>query len=63
MGRAFQYGMVVYFGVAFFVGGGYYLGGGGSYYGYSGGSFWGDAIGFGLTWPWYIAQFLGGGGA
>jgi len=59
MGQAFLYGIVTYVGVAFFVGIGYSLNGGSGSYGYSGGSFWGDALGFGLTWPWYIAQFIG----
>ena len=56
MRQAFQYGIVTYVGVAFLVGVGYRLGGGSSYY--SGGSEWGDAFVFGLSWPWYIGQFF-----
>ncbi len=61
-GQASLNGMYVILGyvfIAFFVGGGYYLNGGGSY-GYSGGAFWGDAFVFGLGWPLYMAQFITG---
>ncbi len=54
-GQASLYGMYVILGyvfIAFFVGGGYYLNGGGS--------FWGDAVGFGLGWPLHMAQFITG---
>jgi hypothetical protein len=55
-GQTSLYGMYVILGyvfIAFFVGGGYYLNGGG-------GSFWGDAFGFGLGWPLHMAQFITG---
>ncbi len=55
-----MYVILGYVFIAFFVGGGYYLNGGGGSYGYSGGSFWGDAFGFGLRWPLHMAQFITG---
>ncbi len=58
--RCGMYVILGYAFIAFFVGGGYYLNGGGGSYGYSGGSFWGDAFVFGLGWPSHIAQFITG---
>ncbi len=49
-----MYVILGYVFIAFFVGGGYYLGSSDS------GSFWGDAFVFGLGWPSYMAQFVTG---
>ncbi len=52
--RCGMYVILGYVFIAFFVGGGYYVGSSDS------GSFWGDAFVFGLGWPSYMAQFVTG---